>query len=443
MNLRNHLRVVGWAGASKIPPLLYGVVFLFVLIPALPVEEHGRYAIVFTLFTLTTLLNKLLILTPMIHFAAAPDCHARMVRAGVQLSLLFYALAGAAIGLTAPVVAQMLRLSASDIRLIPTLLAAIFFREAGFCVQQTCYRMNRIFVLEAVYYLGSAAGFILLAYQGRMTTAGTALAVNFTAAGLSSLLALGYGFDGARVWLSARREDARAILRYGVPTLGAGFSSFLNYGLDIQLLAAVYSPTQVAVYNGAKKVYQIISSLSQAASLVVMPYASKLTAENRRDELRVTYEKVTGYNTALMVLIAAGGWLAAGWMYRLMLGPAYAGSAPLLRLLLLAAPFEGLFIVGGNLLYGFGAVKRLAWISFAIIAVWFGLAVTGIYGFHGGGPAAALAVIGSMMFAGIAVHLHAAKNFDTSAASIGNRLLRNIDSVLRPAQSRRPTSGDD
>jgi len=437
VNLINHVRVIGWTGATKIPPLVYGLAFLFVVIPALPLEEHGRYAIVFSLFALITLLNKLLFLTPMIRFAAEPAKHDRMVRAGVQLSLIFYIIVGLAIWLLAPIFSEMMNLQSDHLYFIVFMLAAIFLRETGFCVQQVRYQMRRIFIMEFIYYIGASLGFVAMKQMNLLNTASDVLWVNVVAAGMSSLVALAFGFGGAKLWIMARVEDLSAITRYGITTVGTGFSAFLNYGVDIQLINALSSPSQVAIYNGAKKVYQIVSSLSQAIALVAMPYTAKLKAERRETELKAAYEKVIGYNTAILAMVVLCGWLFADLFFDVVLGPRYEGSAWLLRLMLLGAPFEGLFIVGGNILYGLGAGVSVALITVGVIAVWVMIALPGVYFL--GGAGAAIALAGSFLFAGVAIHRSAAKRLGVSVKSIAYRVKINILGFLADLARRRET----
>jgi len=430
MNLANHLGRVSWAAASKAPPMVYGLVLITVMIPSLPKVEHGCWAIVFYLLTLITLLNKFLILHPMIRFAAVPEQFSRMVRMGFQLSLVFYAATAALVWFAAPFIAQIMRVSTGDIRFVIPLLAAIFMREVGYCIQQALYNTKRIFILEAVFFIGSSIGFIILALNGELTTADRALTVNLIAAAASGLTALWFGFGGAKLWGMIRLKETVELLRYGILTIGIGFSGFLiNGNVDVLLIGAIYTPVEVAVYNAAKAVYRMVSALSQAVALVIMPYASRLASEHRVDELKATYEKSIGYVTAILIGVAIIGCVVAGKAYDLLLGDRYAGSIVLFRLLVLSAPFEGLYIIAGNILYGTGAAGPVAIISIIALGVWLVVALPGLYLFAGMG--AAVGFVAAMVMAGIAQHILSAKRLDTSAKEVVRRFVRNFSVVLR------------
>jgi len=422
LNLARHLGLLSWAVAAKAPVFIYGLVVVLVMIPNLPQAEFGIYSLVFQFFIIISLLVKFTVLHPMIKYASPDADFSRFIRTGMFLSALLYLTIGIAVWITAPISAGMLRISAQDIRLVPLLMATIFMREIGFSIQQIRLRTNRIFFLEAVYYIGSALGLVVLYFSDNLTTSHAALTVNIIAAGSASILALKFGFDEARLWRMIRLKEIVDLLRYGWKTLGIGLSAFLINGMDILVIGAVYTPIEVAIYTGAKKVYQMISALTQAASLIIMPYASRLANKMNKVELRVAYEKVLGYFCSASVLIIIVGWAAAGYLYPRLLHGEYTGSTPIFRLLLLGAPFEIIFTLAGNFLYGTGAVGIVASISLLGLGLWLILAFILLKIFALGGLGAAYALVAVMIFTGILMHIKAAKEFDTNWSKIIQRL---------------------
>ena len=101
----------------------------------------------------------------------------------------------------------------------------------------------------------------------------------------------------------------------------------------------------------------------------------------------------------------------------------------LFRLLVLSAPFEGLYIIAGNILYGTGAAGPVAIISIIALGVWLVVALPGLYLFAGMG--AAVGFVAAMVMAGIAQHILSAKRLDTSAKEVVRRFVRNFSVVLR------------
>ncbi len=423
MNLAEHFGRFSWALAAKALPMVYGLVMVVVLIPILPVNEHGHYAIVFNLFLFVTFLNKSLVLNPMIRHAAVPDQFRISIRTGFHLILLLYTVIALLIWFTAPITAKMLRVTIIEIRYVPFLMAAIFLREFGFCVQQTLYHTRHIFIIESLYFIGSAGGFILLGLTGKLKTALTALQVNLVAATASSVAVLLIGFGGVQFWRRLDIPEIKRQLRYGFITLWIGLAGSLGFGADILLLAGFYTPREVAIYNGAKAVYRLFSAFAQAVGMLVMPFASRLVSQNRTDELRSLYEKTTGYMTVGFLGLVVCGWLVTDLIYQVILGGAYIESAPIFRLLIFAAPFEGLYLTTGNFLYGIGAAAKVAVISGIGVVAWLAAAIPGIYLADVIGGTAGLVL--AMVVLGLISLGVAAKNFNTSPGLIVMRLYRN------------------
>ncbi|MDP8228133.1 MAG: hypothetical protein P9M15_01625, partial [Candidatus Electryoneaceae bacterium] len=222
MNLSRHLGTFSWSVAAKIPPFIYGAILITVVIPSIGVEENGRYWVVFATYNWIALLNKALILNPMIRFGALPQQFDKIMRGGFYLNGLLYLLCSTTLWIMAPVIAPILKVNASDLRYAPLLLATFFVRDYCFCIQQTIYRTERIFFIEAVYYIGAASGFVYLVYYDALTTAQMALNVNLWAAIVSSFVAVTLGFGGVKLIARIDIISVRRIIRYGVETFGLG-----------------------------------------------------------------------------------------------------------------------------------------------------------------------------------------------------------------------------
>lgn len=373
----------------------------------------------------------------MIKYASPNNDFSRYVRTGIFLSAMLYIIIGVAVWLSAPLSAKILRISIQEIRFVPLLMLAIFFREVGFSIQQIRLRTKRLFFLETLYYIGSSIGLIFLYASGNLTSAQTALKVNIIAAGCASVLALLFGFDEARLIRILRIKELVDLLQYGWRTLGIGLSALLINGMDILLIGAIYTPIEVAIYTGAKKVYQMISAITQAASLIIMPYASRLAAEMKKLELRAAYEKAIGYFCSGIIPILLVGWAMAGIVYPRLLEGEYKDSTPIFRFMLLGAPFEIIFTLAGNFLYGVGAVGVVAKISLSGLGLWAILAYVLIKMLAFGGLGAAGALVGVMIFTGIAMHIKAADKFETNFLLIFRRLIRTTADMVKNRSGRK------
>lgn len=423
MNLARHLSLFSWAVASRCLPLLYGLIFVLIVIPALSVSEFGRYIIVFTLFNYVALLNKSLVLNPMLRFGSDPGQFESMIRAGFYLSVLFYLACGAIVWTVAPIAASILRIETGDVRLVILLMCAFFFRDFGFFTQQARYRTVRIFFIEAVFFGGSVLGMLYLIWNRGGINGREALIVNIFAAAASSLLALIFGFNGASLIGRMSISCMKRIAHYGLYTLPIGLSGSFIYGADTLVLGIIYNPAVVGVYAGAKKVYQVASTITQAVGILVLPYASRLSAEKRREDLKSLFEKVTVYTWVGLAGCALVGCLLAGKLYAF-LGPDYTASTSILLIMLIAAPFEGLFYVTGNILYGIGEAKKVAVVSTISLFLLLLLLLPGAYFLSIKGAAGALSI--ALIISGIWLFRVAGRHLGSSLKAAMRRLQRNL-----------------
>lgn len=349
-------------------PLGYGAVIVLLVMPAVPPPEFGKFNLVFGVFSFIAVFNRAVILSPMLRRASAPGDFGTAARAGLALSAGFNLAAAAVVVGMAPWAAQVLRLSPAESRLAAVLAAAFFFRDYIFHLLQTRYQTGRIFAVEAVFYVGAGSLTAAGAHLGGLTSGADLIGAVAAAATLSSLTGLALGPVGeiarARFSLGAAAE----IARYGRRTLSAGIAGGFLQSADVLAIGAVFTPAEVAVYSGAKWVYRAVSALAQAGAMLVTPYAARLRAEGRVAELRELVEKSTAYVTTGLAVFAGLLAAGAGVFYRLPPLEAYTSSAPVLRLLAVAAPAEGLFQCAGGILYGMGAAGWVVGASVGTLA---------------------------------------------------------------------------
>ncbi len=414
--------------ASRTLPLFYGLSLILIIIPNLAsVSEFGRYSLVFQLYMVIALLNKSLILNPMVRFASEPDQYNRVIRSGLYMSAIFYIVCGIIVQLISPLAATALRIEAADLRLVYVLMAAFFFRDFGFFTQQVRYRTARLFFIEAVYFLGSIIGFIFLAMSRDSLVAREVLTANIIAAVASSMLALSFGL-GTRLIGHVDIPAISKIAGYGVYTLPIGLANSFMNSADTLVLGIIYNPAIVGVYNGAKQVYRIFSAITQAVGILVLPYVSQLSAMNRKEELKALFEKTTIYIWIGLFMAAFGCWLIAGELYKL-LGADYAGSLPLLAIMLIAAPFEGVFYVAGNILYGIGKAAKVALVSTGSLILLVVLLLPGAYFMGTKGAAWALCL--SLVIAGVWIYRASSRILGSGLTPSLQRLAVNLKSLLK------------
>ncbi len=365
----------------------------------------------------------------MIRFGAMQSQFDNMMRTGLYLNGLIYLLFGALLWPLSPILAQMLRINTNDLHLVTALLGAFWIRDFGYCLQQTLYRTNKIFAIEAVYWLGSSLGFIYCAVNNTLTSGTVALLINLYAAIASSLMAIILGFGGVKLFRRIHLIDVRQLISYGIDTLGIGLANTMIYGMDVLLIGAIYTKKEVGIYNGAKAVWRILSSVNQAVGMLVLPYASRLKSELQTVKLRELFEKVTAYVWIGLISASLVGILLAELFYTFFLGGKYDGSVTPLRLMLIGAAFEGIYNIAGNILYGLGLAKEVAKISIRGAVILLLLLFPAIYYFQGIGAASALSA--TLVIIGIMMFFRTARELGTDFTSVKKRFIVNLSNLIK------------
>lgn len=196
--------------------------------------------------------------------------------------------------------------------------------------------------------------------------------------------------------IAVRRFRARVTLRH---RSGAMVKKMFRYSAYVLLLAAGYrlafqsdalvigafgDLADVAVYSVANSLLLYLSEFIEGIGIVVMPRATKLAEQGRRDELAdlfLTYSK-----TSLSLALLVGGYL-------FFMGPAFIawwltpeiGAEAALPMRILTASFLVLLPVTGagvRILMGVGnvAVPALAWLAMGVVNVALSIALVPLYG---------------------------------------------------------------
>lgn len=322
--------------------------------PILTLSDFGRYTLIFTIATQITFLTKSFIYNPMIKIAAEPGRFRETAVIGFWAAGLIQIIIFITLWLFAPVGEKIFRLEPNDFLIAGTMPLIFWIRDWGFCVQQTLYHTRRLFWIEFVYWGGISLGFVWFRFMG-LGGLRELFTIIYGAAALSSLSAVVVWPSETQIFSRIDRNTVRELFNYGFYSIGLGLSAGLLAGADLIILGAIYNSEIVGIYGGAKRIYMVVAALVSTAGLLVIPYASKLAAEKRLPEIRALFEKTVAYMATGMGLAVGAGWLLAEPFYRLILPAAYIESIPCFQLLLIAAPFEGLFYITTAILYGMGA----------------------------------------------------------------------------------------
>jgi O-antigen/teichoic acid export membrane protein len=249
---------------------------------------------------------------------------------------------------------------------MPALLAASYLKNltGQICIARQW--TGRLFLIDAIYFLGSLAILISLRIADILAAATQVIFANvFTAcaASVAGVFATWQALRQSR-WRIQFGEIVR-FLTFSKYSLGAGLGAYLNAQLDVIFVAHFYGPVSVGIYRAGKIIYRLYNAFSQATQVVILPLASKLEAAHQREDLRVLFEKAIFFSYLILIPLNFALLLSAGWIFSQLYAGRYDESVPVFRWLLIGAFLLPWGTIGINLLLGAGKPDwtfRITWI---------------------------------------------------------------------------------
>lgn len=214
--------------------------------------------------------------------------------------------------------------------------------------------------LQAIQLIAYALGYGVLGVACAMAGVGAAsLLVAFGAhAVLMGVLSWrAVGTSGGMHWrprLGAAGERA-ALLHYGARTTAANLVNWGVESVDRLLVSALQGPVALGVYSAAANLARApVALLVGAAQPVAFAAASRLQDQTER----LSRGYLAMLSLALLVAVPLFAWLAwhAGFLVRLLYGPAWAMAALPFAWLCLGVPFFVMLALTGPMLRGLDAV---------------------------------------------------------------------------------------
>jgi len=344
--VRSLIERAGGSLAVKALPALYGVGLVLLVIRAIPLADFGRYAMAMAYVNIVAVLAQGLWDTPLIIWEARGERRA-MLAPAFWLSAMT-ALVGGGLGfIILPLLGVGWKLSA----LAAAMLLILVPRDVSASLMQGSGRVWGAFLIEAGYFVGSLAGFAVLAGLGRLTSAEVAMAVNVAAGVLSAAVGL---ILEPGILRPGWHGDWKGIFHLGrwvgLLTLGG---IFLQQG-DALIVGAFFTAEAIAPYLAARTLLRVYALASQAVIFFVLPGASRHRANQQIARLRRRLKVVLIGLTAALVPINVVAWFLGPVVFPLVLGAKYVPAIPFFRLLILATFFEPPFSILMSALCGFG-----------------------------------------------------------------------------------------
>jgi PST family polysaccharide transporter len=113
----------------------------------------------------------------------------------------------------------------------------------------------------------------------------------------------------------------------------------MHFKADTVMLGFMRPLATVASYEAAYRLFEVSRLVIRPVALIFFPICVGLAARHEWDELRRLFRKLTRTSMLLGGAATVGVVLLAGWVVPLVFGARYHDSVPLLRVLVLTAPF--------------------------------------------------------------------------------------------------------
>jgi O-antigen/teichoic acid export membrane protein len=372
VELGKHLGKGIWGLADKALPVVYGFGYVLLVIRVLPEEEFGNFVLLQEVFLIISGLATAFALQPLLKYAAEDQVDiASVVTTALWMNLAFILVSSAAVvALSGPVGVILHSPSLSPLLLyVPAMLAASFIRNFTLFLLQTRFRIQEVFWVDAVHFLGAP---LLVWVYSRMHFFDSALdlvVINIISLSASSLTGLALARSMIRFTVSPHLEDQRKMWKYGTYSLG-GIVSYLAYTkADTFILAAFTGPIQVAVYNSAKVFTRVYDMANQVVQMFVLPAVSRLSSQGEFQRLKALVEKAIMFSTVGMIPVFLLLLLGPSLLVQILYSGRYAGAIPILQVLSLLSLVIPLLAVGSNTLLGLGHARLNFLIGLQMLAI--------------------------------------------------------------------------
>jgi O-antigen/teichoic acid export membrane protein len=355
------LHRAGGSLAVKTLPALYGAGLILLVVRAIPLADFGRYGMAIAYVNLAGALSRGLWGVPLVLRAARGDRAAGLAPAFWMSGLT--ALVTGGLGLIIlPLVGAGFKLGLVGAAILIVLVP----RDIASLLTQATQRVWAAFIIEAGYFVGALAGFVLLTLVGRMDTAEAVMLANLAAAVLSC--ALGLILEPC-VLHPGTRGDWKGIAQVGRWSGTLTLSEvYLQQG-DALLLGIFFEAGAIAPYIAARTILRVYTLLSQAVNFLVLPTASRLYADGRVLHLRRRLKTVLRALLLLLIPFNAILWFACPALFPFFLGEKYVPAIPFFRLIIVVTFFEPICSVLTNAILGIGKPQKVVPIQLGGLAL--------------------------------------------------------------------------
>ncbi len=374
MEFGKHIGKGVWAFADKALPAIYGIGFVFLVVRGLPEKEFGAFVVIQTMFAIVTALATSFALQPLTKFVAETRQPEKYVVSSLLLQFLFFLLTSVAAvvfkdALSALLDKQHLVNLVSLIGYLPLLLVAAYYRNFAVSLLQARYRVERIFWIDAVYFLGVLGAVSMTRSAGIFHSASDMLSINVFMLACSSLLSIVLTWREMSSSLSMDKEALRAMWNFGKYTSGGNVTYILFSQLDIFFVTSFAGVVAVAMYNSAKVLTRLFDMVAQVLQMFLIPFSSKAYSKQETEKLTSVAEKSICFSVLVLIPICVAMFFFPQQILHLLYKGKYDGGASIVRMFSLLALIVPWNTVAGSYMIGMGKVKEGLYSGLALVAI--------------------------------------------------------------------------
>ncbi|MGA2625199.1 MAG: oligosaccharide flippase family protein [Bacteroidota bacterium] len=374
MEFGKHIGKGLWAFADKALPAIYGLGFVFLVVRFLPQKEFGAYALIQTIFGVVGAAGTAFALQPLIKFAAETEERGPYIVASLVMQFLLFLFVSVVVLVFRGPLANLFD-PGHQVNLLPLfgylplLFAASYYRNFAVGLLQASYRVQRIFWIDAVYFMGVLLVVYLARTVGMFQTAADMLSINVMTLACSTLLAIILTWREMSVGLVPRSEAFAKMWHFGKYTFGGSSIYIVFSQLDVFFVTSFAGIVAVAMYQAAKVMTRLNDVLAQVLQMFLIPFSSKGFAREDTEKLTVAAEKAICFSTLLFLPVFLAMFFFPEVILHLLYKGKYDDATAVVRVLsflALTVPWNG---VVTSYMVGMGMVRQGLYASIALLGI--------------------------------------------------------------------------
>ena len=318
---------------------LFGFINFYILIRVLSKEDFGAWVLFISIASLMELIKHGFVRNPLIRFLAlSPDEEGP----GIQTASLWL---NTVVGILEVLVLFLCAIYLSDFWDLPQLrsLFMIYMISTVLLVpinhfdviQHARMQFKGTFLSNFVRHCGLFLFIVIVFSLGFEIQLEHVAYAQMTAIFLSGFVSFRYA---KRYLQFSKKLDwrwIRELRSYGFFTFGTNVSSMITKSIDSWMLGRLISPAAVTILNPALRIANLVEVPTDTLTSILFPKLSERIAKEGPGAARYLYEKAVGTITAFMIPVVLFFILFADPIIRLIAGPGFDQTVPILQITML------------------------------------------------------------------------------------------------------------